>query len=483
MMFRGTTVYEGLRIIMMNCHRFALGILVILLTGCSEDTSILQEIKNRNELVVLTRNSPTTYYQGPFGPAGFEFDLASLFADHLGVKLKIELAETFPEIIPRVNRGEVHLAAAGLTVTPERKQLVRFASAYQNIAPELIYRKESGKKRPRKITDTYDGDLEVVAGSSHAEKLRELKNTYAKLTWKEHENIESDELLYLVWSNLIDYTIADSNEFKLNRRFYPELASAFAIDKPQPIAWAFPKGIDDSLFNEANSFFRTIKDNGTLRQLINRYYGHVEKFSYVGTSKYLEHINKRLPKYQEYFEKAGEKNGVDWRLLAAIGYQESHWDESAVSPTGVRGIMMLTQDTAKYLGIKNRRDIEQSIMGGAGYFRQLWGRIPDRIKEPDRTWMALAAYNIGLGHLEDARIITEKRGGDPDKWVDVRDNLPLLSNKKWYTKTKYGYARGREPVIYVQNIRNYYDLMIWHLEGDAPTYEDPKALNISSPVL
>jgi membrane-bound lytic murein transglycosylase F len=155
------------------------------------------------------------------------------------------------------------------------------------------------------------------------------------------------------------------------------------------------------------------------------------------------------------------KNGLDWRLIAAISYQESHWRPRAKSPTGVRGMMMLTQPTAKEVGVTNRLDAQQSLEGGAHYFLKLHQRLPEEIQEPDRTWFTLAAYNVGWGHLEDAREITHFQGGDANRWVDVKERLPLLERKEWYKYTKHGYARGNEPVTYVQRIRHYYEVLAW----------------------
>ncbi|NNG14389.1 MAG: membrane-bound lytic murein transglycosylase MltF, partial [Gammaproteobacteria bacterium] len=282
----------------------------------------------------------------------------------------------------------------------------------------------------------------------------------------ENTELGSDELLNLVWEQVVDFSVADSNEVVLNQRFYPELSVAFDISEAQPLAWAFPKSDDDSLYKAASDFIHRMKKSGELDTLIERYYGHIEKFNYVGTRTYIKHVHKRLPEYQELFETAARQYEMDWRLLAAVGYQESHWNPGARSPTGVRGIMMLTLPTAEYLGVSDRIDPEQSISGGAQYLANLMKRIPQRIQDPDRTWLALAAYNVGLGHLEDARIITQIRGGNPDVWVDVKENLPLLSRSKWYSKTKHGYARGREPVHYVENIRSYYDILTWFDEQD-----------------
>ena len=147
-----------------------------------------------------------------------------------------------------------------------------------------------------------------------------------------------------------------------------------------------------------------------------------------------------------------------------MGYQESHWNPKARSYTGVRGIMMLTQNTASELGIENRLDPLQSIEGGGRYLAKLRSRIDDEVQEPDRTWMSLAAYNVGYGHLSDARKLTSQLGKNPNLWIDVKDSLPLLSQRRYYRNTRYGYARGQEPVNYVQNIRRYYDVLVWNDE-------------------
>ena len=158
--------------------------------------------------------------------------------------------------------------------------------------------------------------------------------------------------------------------------------------------------------------------------------------------------------------RAGIKYAVDWRLLAAIGYQESHWQPRAISSTGVRGLMMLTLRTAKEVNIKNRLDPVSSIRGGAEYFVKQWHRLPEDIVEPDRSWFALAAYNVGFSHLKDAWQITQWQGNDPTQWVNVSKSLPLLANKQWYPHLSHGYARGWEPVIYVNNIRSYHEILI-----------------------
>ncbi len=434
------------------------------LAACGRPATELEQVQAHNELIVITRNSPTTYYEGPNGPTGFGYELVKRFAEYIGVELRIVVPPNFSDILPLTALGNANLAAAGLTVTSKRQEKVRFGPVYQEITPQLVYR--SGSTRPKTLADL-NGILEVVAGSSHEELLEELKKDYPNLNWQTNDELDSDELLSLVSQQLIEYTIADSNELSINRHFYPELKPAFDISPPQPLAWAFPISEDDSLFNAAKKFFSTITENGTLERLIDRYYGHISEFDYVGTRSYQEHIEQRLPQYKDFFVKAATEIGMDWRLLAAIGYQESHWDPDAVSPTGVRGIMMLTQAAATDMDVKDRDDPAQSIKGGAQYLAKILRRIPERVPEPDRTWLALAAYNVGLGHLEDARILTQKNKGNSDRWIDVKKNLPLLSKKKWFQQTRYGYARGQEPVRYVDNIRSYYDILVWLTNQDS----------------
>ena len=399
-----------------------------------------------------------------------------MFADHLEVELKIIVPDSLSDLLDGISNEAAHLAAAGLTITEPRKKLLRFGPNYQEITEQLIY--HADHHRPENLGDLQGGLLEVVAQSSHNEHLKNHQSKYPDLSWKVNEELESDELLQLVADGVIDYTIADSNEAALIKRFLLNLRIAFDISPPQQLAWALPKNEDTSLHDAVTRFFEQIKKNGELTRLIERSYGHVENLDYVGTIVFRRHVGSRLPQYQTLFIQAAEKHNLDWRLLAAVGYQESHWNPEAVSSTGVRGIMMLTQTTAAQLGIKNRLDPESSIKGGASYIASRLQRIPESIQEPDRTWMALAAYNVGPGHLEDARIITEKLGKDPDKWIDVKTALPLLAQRKWYKKTKHGYARGWEPVRYVENIRSYYDVLSWLDDTEQGDTSEPDAFSI-----
>ena len=431
----------------------------VLLGTCSEPHSLLDEVRTLGELRVVTRNHPTTYYTGPEGPEGPEYELLEGFARFLGVELLLQTSDRFTELLPTVERGEAHIAAAGISVTPEREKRVDFGPGYQEVTEHLIYKLGTGK--PKGFDDLAGKRLEVVSGTSYVETLGHIQQTNRDLVWTENPHVEVAELLKQVSGEAIDYTIADSTVFSVYRNQVPDIRVAFDIGDSKELAWAFPKRYDRSLIEQAERYFVFIRGNGDLKRILDRYYGPTSRFDYVGTLTFIRHYEHRLTGYQPSFKRAAKLTGIDWRLLASIGYQESHWDPEAVSPTGVRGLMMLTKRTAGALGITDRIDPEQSILGGAMYFRRLKERIPAEVKEPDRTWFALAAYNVGYDHLKDARTIVRLQGGNPDRWVDVKQALPLLAEQKWHSQLPGGYARGWEPVQYVENIRTYYDIMQW----------------------
>jgi membrane-bound lytic murein transglycosylase F len=426
--------------------------------------SQLEKVQNAGELRVISRNGPTTYYEGSQGLDGFEYQLAKAFADSLGVRLKIVEEEDLSQVIRDIGTERGQLAAAGLTVTKDRRKTVRFTQPYLEITQQLLYRE--GNKKPQKVEDLYGANILVIKGSAHAEKLRNLRKKHPQLSWKERPDIEMIDLMEMVHNGIIDHAIVDSNAFDINRAVYPLAQVAFDISEPQYLAWAFPQSTDDSLYDLADTFIIESVADGSIEELTEWYYGHVHEVNTFGALTFSNRIQTRLPRWEDYMKEAAENNELDWRLLAAISYQESHWNPKARSYTGVRGLMMLTNVTAKEVGVTNRVDPKQSIEGGALYFKRIYERIAEDIKDPDRTWFALAAYNVGFGHMEDARILTERHGDDPHKWTDVKKYLPLLAKRKYYRTVKHGYARGWEPVKYVQNIRSFYSILAWHEKSE-----------------
>jgi membrane-bound lytic murein transglycosylase F len=438
-------------------------IATLLLSTCSQPPSVLEQILRDGELRVVTRNLPSTYYLGAAGPQGPEFDLASRFAAELGVRLYVYSVPNVGDVIRELESHRAHIAAAGLTRGIRLPKDAGFGPPFQQVREHLIYRQ--GDSRPKSLNQTLDTHIEVVTGSSHAATLEQLRLTYPRLSWVENPDAETEELLYRLSRREFDYTIADSNEFAIGRAFHPEIRIAFNLTGGKSLAWAVEAG-DPSLLRRVTAFYASLTAEGKLASILDTYYAGTERFDYIQSRVFIDDIETRLPQYRQWFREAAAEVGVDWRLLAAIGYQESHWVPTATSVTGVRGLMMLTDETAAGLGVADRLDPRQSIFGGARHFIVMRNQIPRRILEPDRTWFTLAAYNIGFGHLEDARVLTQMHNKNPDSWTDVREYLPLLTQEKWHTMVKRGYARGWEPVRFVDNIRGYMDILDW-VAGDS----------------
>jgi membrane-bound lytic murein transglycosylase F len=432
------------------------------ITGSVRPTQ-LEQIRMHGEITVVTRNSPTTYYEDRTGQTGYEFELAQAFADYLGVKLNVQVADNLTDIFTALNTDQAQFAAAGLAITPERQRWFRFSEPYQQVSEQVIYRR--GTQRPRQLDDLLGGMTVVPASSSHAQTLRKAQVTERpELSWSETGELDVTDLMHMVANGDIDYSLVDSNEFNMLQAYIPNIGVGFTITEQQSLAWAFQHSRDDSLLNASRDFFQSRQTRQQLATLNERYYGHLSELDYVGAKRFLRQTVRKLDRYKPYFVSSATDNQFDWRLLAAVGYQESHWNPVATSYTGVRGLMMLTTATASDLGVSDRLDAEQSILGGGRYLNTLRDRLGTQVAEPDRTWMTLAAYNVGYGHLQDARRLAYEMGGNPNLWRDVKEALPLLSQKRYHKNTRHGYARGREAVDYVQNIRRYYDVLVWNDE-------------------
>ncbi len=451
-------------------------LLTLLAAACSRPSKPLPPVRQSHELVVVTYNSPTTYFvNGSNDFAGLEYDLSRLFAKELGSEYRVKflVVNSVGEVIPALLKGKAHVAAAGLDITRLRSHLVRFGTGYQQVQPQLVVNAEKDFK-PRKLTDISDRSLQVPRGSSDAEALAEASVDLPDLQWMEARHAGGDELLERVAEGALDATIADDHLVSMVQNYYPNLKVAFNFGSPRNLAWAFPKDGDEWLYRKAADFFERIRKDGTLRNLQDRYYGHSERLNTMDVTGFLLRMKTTLPQYVSLFKQAQASTGLDWRFLAALSYQESHWDTYNTSPTNVRGLMMLTEETADKMGVTNRLDPNQSIMAGARYLLLLKDALPDRIVEPDRTYLALASYNVGLAHLEDARVLAQRKGWNPDAWADVKKTLPLLNQYEVYSTLKYGFARGGAAVIFVESIRTYYKIMEKYEDRHTPPPPNPQ---------
>ncbi|MBA4502515.1 membrane-bound lytic murein transglycosylase MltF [Marinobacterium marinum] len=424
----------------------------------------LEAIKQNGVLRVATTTTPITYYIRKGKPAGFEYELVRAFAEHLGVELELVFTEGFEGLSQVLQERNAHISAASLAATPERRKQFDFSPAYRSSSPVVIYRVRRGNPAPTSLEDLYDRTIMVRSGSRYAELLSQLEQQYPDITWSSNADDSVLDLLDKLYDGTIDYTLLDSAVFNAHHSFYPGLNAGIELQDPQPIAWMLNRHHDGTLKAELTHWFQLDTTQALIQTLEERYFSRTNPLNFFDTITFRRDLQERFLPLYPWFKQAEKESGINWLLLAAVAYQESHWKADAVSPTGVRGIMMLTNAAANEVGVSDRTDAKQSILGGAQYLVNVKHKIPDRIPDPDHTWFALAGYNVGFGHLEDARILTQKAGKDPDRWRDVREFLPRLSDPKFYPQTRYGYARGHEPVQYVSNIRKYMELLSWEVD-------------------
>ena len=431
-----------------------------LLLGCEPSEpplTLLDPPEPGETLKVATRNAATTYYlDRDETPAGPEHDLVQQFAEEQGWEVEWVLRESIAEVLEALEAGEVDLAAAGLTHLPSRDERFRRGPGHTDIVEQLVCHRDM-RPLPREVEEMAGVEIRVTADSSYAEKLRSLVNRYTGITFEEDPRT-TEMLLAEVAERRIDCTLADSNIVRVVRRHFPHLEVAMNLTSGDRLGWYLPEG-HQALSELATQWMESDQGEQSIAAMQERYYAYIGEFDFVDLRALSRRIDERLPSFLELFVAAEQATGMPADLLAALSYQESHWDPRAVSPTGVRGIMMLTQNTARSLGVDNRLDPAAAIDGGARYLADRHRRLPETIPEPDRTYLALASYNIGRGHLLDARQLARDLGRDPDSWEDMREVLPLKADKRYYPQTRYGYARGYEPVHYVQRIRNYQDVI------------------------
>lgn len=439
----------------------------------------LEQVRERGFLRVATLISPTIYVPDKNQTQGLEYDLVTRFAASLGLGVRFVVAKNIDNAYKLVAENKADFAAAGLVVNPGRETKFRYGPSYLSVRRQLIYRQ--GVDKPKNLHDIGDATLAVEQGSSNQHWLNE-RNKGGLLDLSPHETqspsgnnastkddyairikLEESSLstLEALEKGTVDYGIVLSHEAMLGQKLSDKIKVATDLGPPVSFAWAFSRLADESLLDEARRFFATIRANNELKNLIDRHYAQFEQLDQQLARQFIEDVDKRISPYLAAFKAAGMKYNIDWRLLAAMAYQESKWEPEARSHVGAYGIMQITAPTAQDIGLIDPANPFKNIMAAAKYLDQLRSMIPDNAQEPDRTYLAMAAYNIGIGHLTDAIKLTKRQGGDPNRWRDIRERLALLSNPKFYRTLRNGYARGEETIQYVENIRALHDLMIW----------------------
>jgi membrane-bound lytic murein transglycosylase F len=415
----------------------------------------LEQIRKRGHIVLITQNSANTYYIYREEPHGFEYELAKEFARELGVDLKV-VVPGWIEMFDMLAGGKGDLIAAGVTILPSRQKLVDFSAPYMEVHQEIIVHRNNRDIRTEE--DLSGRTVQVRAGTSYQKRMSEIKEKGVDLEIVAIPDIPTEELIEKVAEGEIEVTVADSNIALLNRRYYPGIRIAFPVSEKQSLGWAVRKG-NETLLEEINRFLSRAMEDGTYQRIYDHYYDNRVILGPVDIGNFEEKIRTRFPRYEEMIRRESEAQGFDWRLIAAMIYQESHFNPRARSYTGVRGLMQVTLATAAEMGIENRMDPEDSIRAGVRYLANLRDRFEKLGDEREKILFALASYNVGYGHVRDAQKLAARKGLAIDTWSSLKKVLPLLSRPEYYRELPHGYARGNEPVRYVQHILTYYDIL------------------------
>ncbi|MDR0480991.1 MAG: membrane-bound lytic murein transglycosylase MltF [Gallionellaceae bacterium] len=403
----------------------------------------------------------------------FRQQLIDLFSGQLQVPVRL-VPMPPGQMVAAIQSGRVHLAAEGFRSNAPLGGVL-FTPVYQTVSEQVVC-----LTSPQRLSELAGKRIAVISGSAHEAALRELQQTMPELNWESRPQGTTDDLLNEVAAGTLECAAANGEQVAMAHNFHPQLGTALDIAKPSQLAWAFAPNGDPALYQAGKDFFEKIGKDGTLHRLMDRYYSNSERMEPVDSTAYLSAIYTVLPRYRSMFEEAAQLTGIEWQLLAALSYQESHWDPLATSFTGVRGMMMLIGETADHMNVKDRLDPRESIIGGARFLLLLKDQLPARIPEEERIWMAIAAYNQGVGHLNDARMLAEKAGMNPNSWADVRKTMHWLERPEYASQTRYGYARGGEAVALVEGVRLYYD-MLKRIDMNKPPVEVTPTFQLHMP--
>lgn len=443
---------------MIGCFRTFCGFLLLaLLSACSADLNApLPSPESSGELVVLVRATSTDFTQTEQASlVAFEMDLARAFAKSLGLKVRFKRVDDYHELAERLATAQGHMGIG--VITQDWPAKVRFTVPIRKLRYVLV--EHEGRKKPPGEQLLQGRTLSVMAHSPGAEVAQRLTRDASRLTVLTSERVIDDmQLLRQVAVGKLDLALTDELHFRLASRLYPVLTRFHELPETTQLVWAFPPGSATHV-TEADAFIEKSRINGLIHRLLDRHVGDDETTNDEDLSVFIERMGRLLPHFREEFFAAERESGIDWRLVAAIAYQESHWDPYATSPTGVRGMMMLTEDTADRLNVTDRLDASQSIRAGARYFAALRNSLPKYIEEPDRTWVALASYNIGPGHMNGVLSIAKSLGRDVRSWVELKRVLPLMQQPEYAARLKSGPARGGEAVAMAENVRTFYEIL------------------------
>lgn len=453
----------------------------------------LAGIRKRGVLRVLTRNNPVTYYLHGGKREGFDYTLMKRYADHLGVRLEMVVPPRRDQLIPWLLQGRGDIIAASLSVTEARKKRIAFSLPYLFVHEQVVQASDAARTID-KLSQLQGRELHVRKSSSYYQRLQALRPEIGAVNIVPvAEHVETETLVARVGEGEIPLTVADSHLLAVERHYRDNIRVALTLPQPQkrsvghermpPLMRAEAQQEDVvpiafGLRPEAKKLRRAIDGwltdiyRGLEYNMAKRYYFQNKK-NITRAKKARVGVSGQLSPYDGIIKKYAQQYDLDWRLLVAQAYQESRFDADAKSFAGARGLFQLLPSTARELGFENLKNPRVSAHAAAKYMRQLISRFSSTLPLAERVRFALASYNAGIGHVQDARRLAEQRGWDAQQWFDnVERAMLLLQQPAYYKHARYGYCRGAEPVKYVDDIQSRYDNYIKTLSQGASAATD-----------
>jgi len=430
----------------------------------------LTQIRERGKLVAITDFNSTSYFIYKGEPMGFQFELLQAFADFIDLELEIITENDLNISFEMLDRGEVDIMALNLAVNNERKERVRFSAPIGQTRQVLVQRRPDNwlqmtrddidRELVRNQLDLAGKTVYVQSGSSFAQRLRNLQDEIGDSINIVEVPMEVEELISLVADKEIDYTVCDENVGLVNRTYHSTLDVDTPVSFPQNFAWAVRKSGSAEIVASLNNWINTYRKSKSYALLYAKYFKNSRSRRMVRSDSY-SLLSGRVSEYDNYFRQYSDSINWDWRLLASLVAQESRFDPGVTSWAGAYGLMQLMPSTGDHFGIDVRESPESNILAGIKYITWLQEMFEEKVAdESERLKFILAAYNVGPGHVLDARQLARKNGRDPDLWDDnVAYYLLKKSEPQYYHDpvVEHGFCRGEEPFNYVNEVLDRYE--------------------------
>ena len=420
-------------------------------------TDDLSGLKERRRLRMITRNNALTYFIHRGRQVGFEYELIKEFADRHNLRLDIVIPESHADLLAYLNEGKGDVVAAAMTITAERRAQAAFTLPYNEVDELVVVRADEDSIAS--LEDLAGHTIHVRPSSSFYTTLTALADSIEGLQIASlPDSIETEDILAGVEEGLYDITLCDSNLLDVELAYGRQLKAAFSI-KPTALGWAVRKD-NLALLAALNQYVQKEKGGLFFNMMKKRYFKNKRTIAKAKDSLRVD-LSGRLSPYDELVKKYARQYGQDWRLITAQMYQESKFDPLAISWVGARGLMQVMPATGHELGFTDLHDPEENIHAGVKYLSQLVNRFDPNIPIEERMRLALAAYNVGYGHVLDARRLAREKGWNSDKWFGhVEQAMRLLAKPVYHERARYGFCRCGQPVHYVGNIQNMYDAYV-----------------------